>query len=361
MPRRARPGRARDAHLAAGHLDAAAEVAQDAEEREQEVALALAVEAAEADDLAAADVEGDVAQAVGPGEAAAGEDGLGQLGAGGARREDVAVLAADHHLDHLLVGFGAGGVGRDVAAVAEDGAFVGQRLDLVHAVRDVDQRQALGAEALQHGEDLLDVGGGQGRGGLVEDEDARALGERLGDLDHLPAGERQVLDQRERVDVGGAGAGERLLGEAALGAAVDHAEAGGRPADDDVVGDREVGDERELLEDADDAGVAGGGGRGEGDGAAVEGHGAVVGLHHAGHDLDEGGLAGAVLAEDGVDAARADGELGVGQRHDAAVALGHAVHAEERLVGHGVHPAARGRGRLAAAPRRSTCRPASAP
>ena len=27
-----------------------------------------------------------------------------------------------------------------------------------------------------------------------------------------------------------------------------------------------------------------------------------------------------------------DGELGVGQRHDAAVALGHAVHAEERLV-----------------------------
>ena len=48
----------------------AAEVAQDAEEREQELALALAVEAAEADDLAAADVEGDVAQAVGPGEAA---------------------------------------------------------------------------------------------------------------------------------------------------------------------------------------------------------------------------------------------------------------------------------------------------
>ena len=52
--------------------------------------------------------------------------------------------------------------------------------------------------------------------------------QRLGDLDHLPARQRQVLDQRQRVDVGGAGAGERLLGDAALGAAVDHAEARGR-------------------------------------------------------------------------------------------------------------------------------------
>ena len=175
--------------------------------------------------------------------------------------------------------------------------------DLVHPVRDVDERQALVAEALQHAEDLLHVGGGERRGGLVEDEDARPLRKGLGDLDHLAAGERQVLDQRERVDVGGAGAGQRLLGEAALGAAVDHAEARGRLADDDVVGDREVGDERELLEDADDAGVAGGGGRGKADGVAVQGHPAAVGLHDAGHDLDERGLAGAVLAEDGVDAA----------------------------------------------------------
>ena len=33
-------------------------------------------------------------------------------------------------------------------------------------------------------------------------------------------------------------------------------------------------------------------------------HAAFVGLHHAGHDLDQRRLAGAVLAEDGVDAAR---------------------------------------------------------
>ena len=38
--------------------------------------------------------------------------------------------------------------------------------------------------------------------------------------------------------------------------------------------------------------------------APVEHHAAFVGRDDAGHDLDQRGLAGAVLAEDGVDAAR---------------------------------------------------------
>ena len=53
----------------------------------------------------------------------------GGLSVGGRRRlrrEDVAVFAADHHLDDLVVGLGAGLVGRDVAAVAEHRAFVGE-------------------------------------------------------------------------------------------------------------------------------------------------------------------------------------------------------------------------------------------
>ena len=41
-------------------------------------------------------------------------------------------------------------------------------------------------------------------------------------------------------------------------------------------------------------------------------------------------FAGAVLAEDGMDAAAMDGQLGLFQRPDTAIALGHAFHAEER-------------------------------
>ena len=191
------------------------------------VALALAVEAAEADDLAGAHARSEMSrQPVGPGEVARLEHRRPvarhrhRLG-----REDVAVFAADHHLDHFVVGLGAGLVGRDVAAVAEDRALVGKLGDLVHAVRDVEERQAFGAQPLQHREDLGDVGGGQRRGRLVEDQDARLARQRLGDLDHLPARQRQVLD-RAPAD----GCRRRRRGRApprrsALRPPVDHAEA----------------------------------------------------------------------------------------------------------------------------------------
>ena len=71
--------------------------------------------------------------------------------------------------------------------------------------------------------------------------------------------------------------------------------------------------------------------------AALEEHAALVGRDDAGHDLDQRRFAGAVLAEDGMDAAALDGELGLLQRPHAAIALGDAFHAEERIVG-GVHP-----------------------
>ena len=211
-----------DQHLA-GHA------AQHAEQRQQQLALALAVEAAEADHLAGARRRSEMSRSrsvqheVAHFEHAA----RASLGArGGLRRKDVAVFAADHHLDDFVVGLGAGRVGRDVAAVAEHRAFVGQLGDLVHAVRDVEQRQAFGAQPLQHGEDLGHVGGGQRRGRLVEDQDARLARQRLGDLDHLPARQRQVLDQRQRMDVVGAGARQRLLGDAALRPAVDQCRSG---------------------------------------------------------------------------------------------------------------------------------------
>ena len=90
------------------------------------------------------------------------------------------------------------------------------------------------------------------------------------------------------------------------------------------------GIERQFLEDADDAGLVGGGRRGEGHLAAVQHHAAFVGRDDAGHDLDQRRFAGAVLAEDGVDAAWRDRQLGLFQRPHAAIALGNAFHAEER-------------------------------
>ena len=153
--------------------------------------------------------------------------------------------------------------------------------------------------------------------------------ERLGDLDHLAPRQRQVLHERERMDVVGAGARQRLLGHSPLRAPVDQPEAARRIADRDVVGDRQVRDQRQLLEDAGDAGGIGGRRRGERDRRAIEQHPAFVGRDDARHDLDQRRLAGAVLAEHRVDAAGFDRQVGALQRAHAAVALRHALHAEQ--------------------------------
>ena len=63
-------------------------------------------------------------------------------------------------------------------------------------------------------------------------------------------------------------------------------------------------------------------GRREGDLLAVDRDGALVRLLHAVEDLHQGRLAGAVLADEGVDGALADGEVDVVVGDDAGEALG---------------------------------------
>lgn len=131
--------------------------------------------------------------------------------------------------------------------------------------------------------------------------------------------------------------GEENLGDGALeqaGESID--EATGNQQNQDAA---DAGDERQFLEDADDAGGIRRRRVGEDDLPAVQHHAALVRLDHARHDLHEGGLAGAILAEHAVDAAGFDGQIGLGQRVDAAIALGNAFHAEQRGGGGCVHHA----------------------
>ena len=95
----------------------------------------------------------------------------------------------------------------------------------------------------------------------------------------------------------------------------------------------QVGDERRLLVDGDEAAVAGLGGGVDDPLAAADGDRAAVGPDGAGEDLDERALAGAVGAHQRVDLARADGQ-GCGlQRDDGAVRLGDAGRLEQEVGG----------------------------
>ena len=179
-------------------------------------------------------------------------------------------VAADHQLDDLRRRSRALVEGLDVAAVAKDGRPVGQRLDLVHAMGDVKDGDVLGFQPRQEGVDLVDVRAGQRRGRLVENEQLRLLAERLGDLDHLAARQRQIAHADDAVDVLAADLGEQRLGAAALGARVDQTEAARRRGDRNVVRDREVRHQRQFLKDADHARGGRRGGTGEASFRAVE-------------------------------------------------------------------------------------------
>ena len=220
---------------------------------------------------------------------------------GGGLGEQVPHLAADHHLDDRVDARLAGGHRVDVRAVAHHGDGVAEAEDLVEAVGDEDQRAALVAEAAGDGEQPVHLDPAQGGGGLVHDQQPRVERDGLGDLEDLLVGDRQAQRGTARVDVD-AEPGEERLGLGVHGAAVDAVCPAERlAAHEDVLGDREVREQRGLLVDHGDAGVLGLGGAVEVDLLVTEQELAGVAAVDAGDDLDQRRLAGAVLPDQRVD------------------------------------------------------------
>jgi hypothetical protein len=98
----------------------------------------------------------------------------------------------------------------DGLAAAHDGHVVGDVEHLAQLVRDQDDGRALRLERAQHAEQLLGLLRREHGGRLVEDQDLRAVVERLEDLDPLLLADRQVLDLRRRDRRAGRALGELL-------------------------------------------------------------------------------------------------------------------------------------------------------
>ena len=190
--------------------------------------------------------------------------------------------------------------------------------------RRCEMNSTAGAVLLQRahdGEQPLDLGAGERGGRLVHDQHARVEAQRLGDLDDLLVGDREAADRALGVEAD-AEAVEQALDLAVHGAAVDALEPLQRvEAHDDVLRDAEVGEQRGLLVDDRDAGVARRVRGVEVDRLAVDEHLAGVAADDAAEHLDERRLAGAVLADQRAHLAGAEAEVAVAQRADGAVGL----------------------------------------
>ena len=244
-------------------------------------------------------------------------------------RIQIGQLTAHHLGDDEVSGQVLGSPGTDVLAIPHDGDLVADAEDLIHFMADVDNGHALGLQLVHDSEQGLHLSGGQGGGGLVQDQHFAVRGNGLGDLHQLHLGdtERTKLGLGIEVqvdflqDLGSVrvhffvvnnGDGAHLLD--------------GITAHIDVFADAALRNGLQLLMYHGDAAVQGIQGALDLNGLSLINHFALVHMINAEHAFHQGGLASAVFAHQGVDSAGAELKLCVVQRLDAGEGLDDATH-----------------------------------
>ena len=307
----------------------------EAEDHIDQLGLAVALHASDADHLATADLDVDALEQGTTADAVEADTFDRELDLVGHRRLTglrCGQLAAHHQLgqlagrDDLRVDRG------DRAPGPQDRDRVGDLQHLVELVGDEQDRLALGLQLPQVGEELLDLLGHEDGRRLVEDQDAGTPEEDLDDLDPLAHADAECADQLVRVDIQPIGLGQR--GDALGGVRpVDAPQRRGLAAEDDVLGDRQLVGQHEVLVDHADAGVDGvlrGLERSE---LAVDLHHALVGRLHPVEDLHQRGLARPVLADERMDLAARDLQVDPVVGNDAREPLDDALQLDgDRLV-----------------------------
>ena len=304
VPAAAADGGVRD-RLAAERDRAARDLVQ-AGQAVDELRLAVAVDAGDADDLARADIERHMIDGVALVQVR--QDAqilhMQNLLAGVSRRlvDDELHGAADHHVRQLLLVRVAGVDRADALTLAQDGHAVSHGHDLIELVRDEEDGLALARKLLHRGHELVDLLRGEHGGRLVEDENLIVAVEHLEDLDALLHADGDVLDLGIEVDLQAVFFRE-LLDLFARFLALDETELRRLRAEDDVVEHGEHVDELEVLVHHADAERGGIIGVVDLDGLAVFADLARLRLVQAEEHAHERGFAGAVFTEQGVDLA----------------------------------------------------------
>ena len=328
------PGVAVAADLPA-QLDHAFLAGGDAEDVLQGLGPAAAVQTGQSHNLAPAGLEGHVLQkAVLGGEVFHLQiDLAGLVGLG---RELVAQLAAHHQSDdvvHLQLGGGPGG---HPGAVAHDGDFIGNPLDLGHLVGNIDNTHSAAAEHVDNLKQVLHLLLRQRGGGLVKYDDFRVIGDSLGDFHHLSLGNGHGAHDPVGVHLN-AQLFEHLHGVLVHFALVDHGTDGGIPSQPDVVHDRALQGLVQLLVHHGDAIFQGFLTAFEIDLFSFQVDAAAVLGINAEQALHQRGFAGAVFSHEGVDGACLDRQRDMIQCLDAGECLCDVRHLQQDILLHIFH------------------------
>jgi hypothetical protein len=211
-------------------------------------------------------------------------------------------------------------------AVPQHADAVRQVVDLAHPVADVDDRDTLGLQRADDGEELLRFARREAGRRLIHDQDMRVASKRARDLDQL------ALGDGERYDAGGRaeGCGQTIeigLCRGVHRRAVDHAVFSFLFAEKHVLGDGEVGCEGKFLIDHRNAAAPASLRAADLQWLAVDADLSTgVGVVGAGENFHQRRFAGAVLPHQGVDLTRIGGQRNIGQRLHRAEGLADAAH-----------------------------------
>ena len=309
--------------------DLARAVAAETEEALHQLRALGTDETGHAQDLASADLEAGVAEALGidGGKVLHLEDHLaGDVAPG---RIEIGELPAHHLGDDEIRGQALGVPGADVLAVPHDGDLVADAEDLVHLVGDVDDGDALLAKLVNDGKEGLHLRRRQGGGGLVQNQHLAVGGHGLGDLHQLHLGDAEgaQLGLGVVIQVNLFQNRRRVLVHLFMVHGDDGPDAlGGVAAHVDVLADAPLRDGLELLVDHGNAPVQRVQGTLDLDLLALVDNLALVHVVNAEHALHQCGLTRAVFSHQRVDRAGAELELGVIQGLYAGEGLDHAGH-----------------------------------
>ena len=308
---------------------------RDAEDRFENLGAARSEQAADAEDLARPDIEAHALEHAPPAAAAhlvereIAHRENGRAGAGYRIPASERHLPPDHRGNDRALRQALDRGGQHALAVAQHGHAIGESDDLVQAVRGVDDRDARLRELSHDLEQGLAFRRRERGGRLVHDQDPRVERQRLGDLDQLLLADPELRDATLRVDLDAEPLQQcaRGLHDAPV---VDEGPEDQRlAAKEDVLGRGQFGNQVEFLVDDRDAGALGVLNAGEANRRALDPDLAVIVDVHAGEDLHQGRLAGAVLAHEGVDLAAPQVEVDVAQSRHAGEGFGDAFGFED--------------------------------
>ena len=302
--------------------------ARDPQDRVAELALTVAGDPGDAEDLARADPQRHVAETH-PAALGAGRD-PGQLEHGeiadlpAAARANAAELALEHHLDEDLLGrLGTEKRARD-AALAEHRDPVGAPEDVLHPVGDQHDRVPVGAEASERAEERRDLVLREHARRFVQDQDPGVGQQELEKLDLLLLPDGKSAHAGLGIDLEPVAGGKLPDAVADLTPFRDQSQV--REEERDVLGHGEGRYQPKILEHHADRVPAGVVRRADAHRRPVHANLAAVGSVHAVEHLHERALARTVLAEEGMDLAPVDVEIDLLVGDDPGESFDHAAH-----------------------------------